>query len=148
MGTVTPKHLFSEWFAKHNHGDEDRDITVEIADISERVLLLDKTGTLDIKLSFERIADNAVGIKVTYKSKPPESPAIGMWFRGLDGSMTKDDPGALFHGDRNGESPNPVAEVAPRLVDGQVVDQSTGEIAKLPDDDGVVVQLPEVEEPF
>lgn len=117
----TPR--FTTWFAEHSRGDVDREMAKACADVSEAVLALDKSGTVTLELKLDRLGSGALAVTAKVKTKKPDAGAVGVFFVGEDGFLTRSDPGALFHREGDAEASNP------RLLDdGRVADGLTGEV--------------------
>ena len=57
---------FAEWLAQHRGGALDDDLTAELGELAERVLLHGKAGTLSLKLS---LSEKGGGVIVAHEIK-------------------------------------------------------------------------------
>lgn len=86
--------LFSEWLAAYRSGRLDREIAQKMADLVQQVRLLEKPGTITIKLKIDELDGGAMlSIEEDVTTKPPKpKAAIGHAFANDAGGMFTDDP--------------------------------------------------------
>lgn len=87
-----PAQSFSDWLKTYGGGVLDDKLTAGLRDVAEQVLLLDKGGTVTLKLT---IAAKAGGVIVSPKvtAAPPEGKEGGQFFFvAADGTLSRRDP--------------------------------------------------------
>jgi hypothetical protein len=88
----TPAVSFSDWLAGYGAGNLNDKLTAAVRDVAEDVMLLDKSGTITLKLTF---APKGGGLIVSPKVTvaPPEGKEAGQFFFvAADGSLSRRDP--------------------------------------------------------
>lgn len=90
--TDAPAVPFSEWLATYGSGVLDDKLTAALREVAEQVVLLDKSGTVTLKLTLTAKAGGViVSPKVT--ATPPEGKEGGQFFFvAPDGSLSRRDP--------------------------------------------------------
>lgn len=90
--TAAAAHPFSEWLASYGAGSLDDKLTAGLAERAGDVVLLDKPGTLTLKLTVQA---KGGGVVVTpgLKLSPPESKDGGQFFYvDAEGNLSRRDP--------------------------------------------------------
>lgn len=87
-----PRPTFAEWLAGYGAGVLDDRLTAALAEVAEQVVLVDKSGTVTLKLTLTAKAGGViVSPKVTFT--PPESKEGGQFFYVLPtGALSRRDP--------------------------------------------------------
>lgn len=88
----TPAVSFDDWLASYGGGTLNDKLTAALRDVAEQVVLLDKPGSITLKLT---LAAKAGGVIVSPQvaTKAPEGKESGQFFfLAADGSLSRRDP--------------------------------------------------------
>ncbi len=85
----TPK--FTDWLAAHRNGVLDLDFSEAFRDVVEGVVMTGKPGTVTLTLKVAKQGD-MISVVDEIKAKIPELAEPRLYWRGLDGTLQRDNP--------------------------------------------------------
>lgn len=110
---------FHDWIAQHARGDLDNQMTEALNEVAGAVALLDKDGTVTLKLKVGKTGGRLIVAGKVETKAPEADPEAGLYFLGDDG-LTKDDPFQMKWDLKSGVGDAPVRKV----------DTETGEVTE------------------
>lgn len=88
---LTPKPKFTDWLADHRAGVLDLDLAEAFADVVDAVGRTGKNGTVTLTLKVSKQGEMFAVVE-TVAAKIPEVVDPRLYFRDLDGQLTRNDP--------------------------------------------------------
>ena len=85
----TPR--FTEWLAEHRNGVLDLDFAEAFSDVVDGVVMTGKAGTVTLTLKVAKQGD-MISVVDEIKAKIPEVAEPRLYWRGLDGTLQRDNP--------------------------------------------------------
>lgn len=86
-----PKPKFTEWLAAHRGGVLDVDFAEAFSDVVDAVVMTGKPGTVSLTLKVNK-AGEMISVIDEIKAKIPEQAEPRLYWRGLDGTLQRDNP--------------------------------------------------------
>ena len=88
----TPSVPFADWLASYGGGTLNDKLTAALRDVAEQVVLLDKPGSITLKLTFSAKGGGVI-VAPQVATKAPEGKESGQFFfLASDGSLSRRDP--------------------------------------------------------
>lgn len=93
---MSERKPFSDWLARHRRGDLDDEIGQKLAEVVSAVHMLNKPGSVTIRLNVEPSGRTVVLTDHVTAKVPEPSRDSAIYFATPLGELTRDDPNALW----------------------------------------------------